>query len=356
MRAFRVSPEKTSGKSIRTAVAVLQAGGIVAFPTETVYGLCVDPANEKAVRRLYELKGRDADKACAHLIRGRQDAEQLSGGLPPPAARLADAFWPGPLTLVVPGLEQATIGLRYSSVPLARALPRAFAGPLLQTSANRSGKPAALNPAGILKAFPEGVDLVLDAGRTPGGEASTVVDCNGPVFRILREAAITAEEIEAEAVERILIVCTGNICRSPTAEVMVRDRLAARLELSPSELSRHAFEVSSCGTQGWEGAPATAEAFRAAKTLGYDLNPHEGRLCSPEILGSSHRVWVMGHAHRDELRPYFQDRPEALELYDPTGEDVQDPYQQPRRIYKRVAKKLDEIAAARVNQLVPGVA
>ncbi|MHC4449152.1 MAG: L-threonylcarbamoyladenylate synthase, partial [Planctomycetota bacterium] len=347
---------KTSGKSIRTAVAVLQAGGIVAFPTETVYGLCVDPANEKAVRRLYELKGRATAKACAHLIGGRQDAEELSGGLPAPAARLADAFWPGPLTLVVPGREQEKIGLRFSSVPLARALPRAFAGPLLQTSANRSGEPAALNPAGILKAFADGVDLVLDAGRTPGGEASTVVDCDGPVFRVVREAAITAEEIEAEAVERILIVCTGNICRSPTAEVMVRDRLAARLDLPSCQLARHAFEISSCGTHGWEGSPATAEAFRAAKALGYDLEPHEGRLCAPEILGSSHRVWVMEQSHWDELRPYFQERPDVLEFYDPAGEDVQDPYQQPRRIYKKVAKKMDEIAATRVNQLVPGVA
>ncbi|MHC4939936.1 MAG: L-threonylcarbamoyladenylate synthase [Planctomycetota bacterium] len=356
MRAFRVTLDKTSGKSIRSAVAVLRDGGIVAFPTETVYGLCVDPENADAVRRLFELKGRDVSKGCAHLIGSRRDADQLTGGLPPPAQRLADAFWPGALTLVVPGRGDGTVGLRFSSIPLARALPREYGAPLLQTSANRSGEPAALNAAGILQSFSDGIDLVLDAGRTPGGAASTVVACEGPVFRVLREAAIPAEEIREHAIGRILLVCTGNICRSPTAAVMLRDRLARRLEMSVDELEQHAFEVTSCGTHGWQGSPATAEAYRTAKALGYDLDAHEGRLCTPEILGASHRVWAMEREHIDELRAYFQERPEALELFDPAGEDVPDPFRQSRRVYKKVAKMLDAIAGQRVDELVPVVA
>jgi len=352
VRAFRVSTNKTSGKSIRTAVAVLQAGGIVAFPTETVYGLCVDPANAQAVARLYALKGRDADKACAYLVGGQQEAHALAGGLPPPAERLADAFWPGPLTLVVPGKE-GRVGLRFSSIALARALPRSFGGPLLQTSANRSGEPAALNAAGIARTLAGGVDLVLDAGRAPGGTASTVVDCEGPVFRILREGAVPAAEIEQIASERILLVCTGNICRSPIAEAMVRDGLAERLGMPAGELARHAFSVSSCGTAGWEDSPATPEAVAAAKALGHAISAHRGRLCTPEILGASHRVWVMTRAHRQELKNYFQERPEALAPFDPGGEDVPDPFQQSRRTYKQVAKKLAGIAERRVRELVP---
>lgn len=355
MRAYRVSTRKTSGKSIRTAVTLLRAGAIVAFPTETVYGLCVDPSNPRAVERLYRLKGRDASKACAHLIGSRADIESLVPRLPPPADRLADAFWPGPLTLVVPGADGGTIGLRFSSIPLARALPRAFGGPLLQTSANRSGEPAALNAPAIVKSLGGGVDLVLDAGLLKGGVASTVVSCEGPTYRILREGAIPAAEIEQAASERILIVCTGNICRSPLAEVMLRDSLAVALGMPPADLSRHAFTISSAGTAGWEGSPATPQAKQVAAALGFDLRDHAGRICTPELLGASHRVWAMTRAHLAELRNYFQDRPDALELFDPSGQDVPDPFRRSRRVYRKVAEQIQSIVEQRVRELVPGL-
>jgi len=355
VRAYRVSPQKTSGKSIQAAVTLLRAGGIIAFPTETVYGLCVDPGNPRAVERLYRLKGRQASKACAHLIGSRKDADALAPRLPPPAARLADAFWPGPLTLVVPGAGGERIGLRFSSVPLARALPRAFGAPLLQTSANRSGEPAALNAAGIVQTLRGGVDLVLDAGLLRGGVASTVVECDGPQYRILREGAVPAADIEHAASERILIVCTGNICRSPIAEVMLRDLLAARLGIPPAELGRRAFAIASCGTAGWEGSPATPQAKQAAKALGFDLEAHAGRLCTPEMLGASDRVWTMTRAHLQELRNYFQDRPHAIELFDPSGEDVPDPFRRSRRVYRQVAEQIRAIVDERVRALVPGL-
>ncbi|MEM8885824.1 MAG: L-threonylcarbamoyladenylate synthase [Planctomycetota bacterium] len=348
MRAFRVDLKKTSGKSLEVAATVLRAGGIVAFPTETVYGLCVDAGNPKAVEKLYDLKGREGAKACAHLVGSRRDAEELVSGLPAPAARLADAFWPGPLTLVVPDPEGVTVGLRYSSVPLARALARTFGGPLLQTSANRSGHPAALNASGVLLALPRGVDLVLDAGRVPGGEASTVVLCDEYRFEVLREGAIPTEDVERVARERILVVCTGNICRSPIAEEMLRVML--------DERAPGAFEISSCGTHGWDDAPAAPEAEKAARAAGYDITAHRGRASDPEMLGSAHRVYVMARHHLDALRDYFQDRPDALQLFDPGGDDVEDPYQKSKRVFRQVTERIEELARLRATELVPDVA
>jgi L-threonylcarbamoyladenylate synthase len=353
VRAFRVTANKTSGKSITTAISVLQAGGIVAFPTETVYGLCVDPANADAVARLYALKGRDGVKASAHLISDRKQASVLADGLPPPAARLAHAFWPGPLTLVVPAARGGTIGLRLSSVALARALVRGVGRPLLQTSANRSGEPAALNASGVFRSFGEGVDLILDAGRVTGGTSSTVVECQGPTFHVVRESAISAAEIEAIAVERIVIACTGNICRSPLAEEILRTELAKRLAMTTQEMSERAFSISSCGTQGWEDSPAAAESVRSAQELGYDLGAHRGAVCTPELMGNAHRVWVMSEAHLDDLRLHFQDRPGVLALFNPAGDSVEDPYKKSRRVFRRIAKEIQALARLRAAELVP---
>ncbi|MHC4953755.1 MAG: L-threonylcarbamoyladenylate synthase [Planctomycetota bacterium] len=351
MRAFQVPTNKTEGKSLRTAVAVLRAGGIVAFPTETVYGICVDPGNEAAVRRLYELKGRDGDKACAYLLGEAEDARLLAPDLPPNARRLAEAFWPGPLTLVVPGSKKSRVGLRLSSIPLARALARQFGGPLLQSSANRSGHPAALNAAGLVSSLGEGVDLLLNAGRVEGGASSTVVACTETGFKILREGAIPAEEIESTAVERVLVVCTGNICRSPMAAHMLVQLSAEALKCAPDELPRRALDISSCGTHGWDDATATPEAERAAKELGYDLSEHRSRPFDLTLLGTAHRVWCMESHHVAELEPYFQERPGVLELFDPDGGNVPDPFRRSMRTYRKVAKRIEAISRARATEL-----
>lgn len=354
VRAFRISLEKTEGNSIRTAAEVLRTGGIVAFPTETVYGLCVDGNNAGAVEKLYALKGRDAGKACAHLLGDLRQASQLVNLLPDAADRLVRSFWPGPLTLVVPDKSGHRVGLRLPAVPLARALAREFGGPLLQTSANRSGRPAALNGAGVAQAFGEGVDLLLDAGRTPGGVSSTVVLCDGGTFEILRAGAIPPDEIEDAAVERIVVVCTGNICRSPTAEYMLRKIAAQELECAAEELSRRAVSFSSCGTHGWNAAPATEEAIRVARVLGYDLTPHASRPVDPAILGTATRVWCMEADHMREIEPYFQERREALALFDPDGGSVQDPFRRSMRVYRKIAKRIEALARRRVAQLLQG--
>ncbi|HYK94554.1 MAG TPA: L-threonylcarbamoyladenylate synthase [Candidatus Dormibacteraeota bacterium] len=194
------------------AVRVLAAGGIVAVPTDTVYGIAVALATPGGIERLFAAKSRPPDKAIALLL---ADVEQASdiGVLSGSATRLARAFWPGGLTLVVErrtdrpmpaaltGGELApgaipTVGLRVPAHDAPRALARAL-GPLPTTSANRSGEPELRDAEAIEAELGAALDLILDGGPSIGGPASTVVDCTGAQVTILRAGAIPAAAIEA---------------------------------------------------------------------------------------------------------------------------------------------------------------
>jgi L-threonylcarbamoyladenylate synthase len=192
------------------AVRVLEAGGIVAVPTDTVYGVAVALSTPGGIERLFAAKSRPPDKAIALLLGDVAQAGDI-GVLSPSAEALARAFWPGGLTLVVrrrtdralpaalTGGELApgaipTVGLRVPAHDAPRALALAL-GPLPTTSANRSGEPELRDAAAIEAELGGALDLILDGGPSVGGPASTVVDATGDVVRILRAGAISADAI-----------------------------------------------------------------------------------------------------------------------------------------------------------------
>jgi L-threonylcarbamoyladenylate synthase len=190
--------------AIPRALEVLRAGGIVAFPTDTVYGLGALAFDVAGIERLYDAKGREHTKAIAVLIADPGELSKVASSVGEQAARLTAEFWPGPLTLVVPKLTSLpgtlspndTIGVRVPDHAAARAL-LAAAGPMAVTSANRSGGPNARTAAEVLVQLDGRVELVLDGGQTPGDTPSTVVDLTGAAPKMLRigpisEAAITA--------------------------------------------------------------------------------------------------------------------------------------------------------------------
>jgi L-threonylcarbamoyladenylate synthase len=175
-------------QTMATAAQVLSQGGIVGFPTDTLYGLAVDPRNERAVHRLCRLKGRQDSSPIPLIAADRAQVEQHAGLLAPLGRRLADAFWPGPLTLVVPawlGLARGVSGLgdrvaiRVPNHVVACELARQAGHPVTSTSANRSGEPAPATVDEFIEILGGGIDLVLDAGPTPGGLPSTIVDVTG---------------------------------------------------------------------------------------------------------------------------------------------------------------------------------
>jgi L-threonylcarbamoyladenylate synthase len=185
------------------AVDVLQHGGLVAFPTDTVYGLAALPFKEEYVEGLFSAKGRNNTRAIAILIGDYEDLKQVVDEFDATSSRLAHHFWPGPLTLIVPklaGLPEAispdrTIGVRMPDHPVALALLRKI-GPLAVTSANISGQENANSAEEVYKQLNGRVHLILDGGRTSGGIPSTVVNCTSSPPTILREGPISLEKIE----------------------------------------------------------------------------------------------------------------------------------------------------------------
>jgi L-threonylcarbamoyladenylate synthase len=190
--------------AIPHAVDVLHHGGLVAFPTDTVYGLGAWPFDPKMLERLFVVKGRNHTKAIAVLLGQASDLDRVSLSPNETARRLAKALWPGPVTLIVPrhpGLPEsiapsATIGVRIPDHPIALKLLQ-MTGPLAVTSANLSGKSNALTARQVNTQLKNRIHLILDGGRTPGGVPSTVVDCTTSQPKILRPGPITLAKLEA---------------------------------------------------------------------------------------------------------------------------------------------------------------
>lgn len=193
-----------SDQSIAEAIGALRRGGLVAIPTDTVYGLAAELWNEQAVARIYAAKGRPEIKAIPVLLSGVEALPEVAQPAPDFVLELARRFWPGPLTVVLPRRPEipevvsptATIGVRVPDQAFAREL-LAAAGPLAVTSANRSGRPGARTASEVLAELGDSIELVVDGGRTPGGVPSTVVDCTESRPRLLREGPISLEQIEA---------------------------------------------------------------------------------------------------------------------------------------------------------------
>ncbi len=185
----------SKGKDIERAAGLLAAGRLVAFPTETVYGLGARSDDESAVGKLYRVKGRPAGKKAAILVPDIEFAEKYVSGLSSRAVRLAEEFWPGPLTLVVPAGGNAYEGLRCPDCRPVLEMLRLGDVPVTAPSANLSGSPPALSAGEVLDVFEGKINAVLDGGRCGLGRASTVVRVTDHKIEMLREGPVTEEAI-----------------------------------------------------------------------------------------------------------------------------------------------------------------
>ncbi len=264
--------------AVERAAHTLAAGGLVAFPTETVYGLGADATNGAAVARLYDAKGRPSfNPLIAHVADAA--AARALARFPPGAKRLASAFWPGPLTLVLPKLAQCpvaelatagldTIAVRVPSHPLARAILLAFGRPVVAPSANRSGHVSPTTAQHVLADLRGRIELIVDGGPTPMGLESTIVAClDRPV--LLRPGALTRADIEREvalAEAPPSVASPANVDEVPIAPGALASHYAPRARLRLDAGAERAAAVLNLSRRG-DLIEAAANLFSHLRAL-----------------------------------------------------------------------------------------
>lgn len=203
-KIYTINPRDPEPDVVSEAVFFLKQGEVVAYPTETFYGLGVDVTNEKAIKKLYELKRRDYSLPIAILVSDKPMLEEYADRVPEPANSLIKAFWPGPLTILFPAGRKISkslttntgkIGIRISSHPVATAIVRGLGRPITTTSANLSGYPPSLNTKHIQKYFKDRIGCIIDGGESEPSRGSTVVDISDETMAIVRDGAVAPDKV-----------------------------------------------------------------------------------------------------------------------------------------------------------------
>jgi len=355
-------------EAVREAAAALAGGALVVFPTETVYGVGASAVHHEAIAALDALKTRAPDKPYALHLAGPEEATRYAGPLSPLTERLIRKTWPGPLALVVPdrrpkdadtgGLIEegiyynGTVGLRCPSDSVGRAILRAAGVPVAASSANAAGRPPPREAREALAEFDGKVSLIVDAGPTAYARPSTVVRVReDDSYEILREGAITARRVRRLARTRLLVVCTGNLCRSPMAVGLAKKMLADRLGCDPEELEDRGLEIASCGTGAGGDQPASTNAVETMREEGIDVRHHRSRPMTVDSLLAADYIWVMTRGHLEAVAALAPEVANRAVLIDPDGKDVSDPMRGDLAAYQACARHLERAVAHRIQEI-----
>ncbi|HKZ71477.1 MAG TPA: L-threonylcarbamoyladenylate synthase [Nitrospirota bacterium] len=206
MQIIKIDQSDPDPVVVSEIAGLLKSGAVIAFPTDTYYGLGVDIDNDEAIKKIFAIKGRPYNQPILILISDRKDLKPLISrrGVPVFADRLMDKFWPGPLTIVFHASEGMSeiltgsagkIGIRLPAHPFCRSLVRELGRPLTATSANISGKPSLCSPSDVRDAIGDRIDALVDGGMTQGGAVSTVIDATGAELVMIREGVISEGQL-----------------------------------------------------------------------------------------------------------------------------------------------------------------
>jgi len=285
-----INPSFPDLNAIVRCANVIRKGGLVIFPTETVYGIAADYNNADAIKRLREVKQRADDKPFSILISQKGLISNYTSSTNPGIYKLIDAYWPGPLTVVVPAREgEGTIGVRMPDHPIALKLVQESQCTIAAPSANLEGHPPPSTCEEALKDLDGLVDVAINGGDAKYKTSSSVVDMTQDPPKVLRPGVIKQEDIDKIFHRKsVLFVCTGNSCRSVMAEYLLRDFVRGRNDV----------EVGSAGIGVFIQATASAETISVLKEEGIDAKAHLSRSLTSIMLKKADLIFVMTRMHR----------------------------------------------------------
>jgi tRNA threonylcarbamoyl adenosine modification protein (Sua5/YciO/YrdC/YwlC family) len=328
MRKVSVDVHTLDYSLIEEAADIISQGGVVALPTETVYGLAARADKEEVVDRLYRIKDRPRDRAFTFVVGSVEKAlEEYFSTLPPFGYRLIEKHWPGPLTIVYYNKNGEKIGVRVPSHIVTREVLKRISFPVYLPSANISGEKEATTASEVETTFADKIDMVVDGGSCEYCRSSTVVDLTRYPFQVLREGVVAEQDIiSVFARKRILFVCTGNTCRSPMAEFLLKKMLA---EERPYFNER--YEIISRGIYAFTGTPASPIVVDILREKeGIDARSFRARKLDRFIILSSDYIFTMEDSQENyitAIEPTVEGRLFNLKKFLPSEEenDIPDP-------------------------------
>ena len=368
-KVLKLDAGDVDSEKIREAAELIDAGGLVAFPTETVYGIACRVESE-SLARLDNLKGRTAGKYYTLHIAHKDNVNRYVPAIGLRAQKLIDNTWPGPLTIVFVLDEQDietqrtnlktdvfknlcrdnSIGIRCPDNAVASALLHQTNSPVVAPSANMTGKPPAVDADQVIGHLSGQIELLLDAGPCRYRENSTVVKIGKKEMEVLRTGRYSQRQLHDLSEVKFLFVCTGNTCRSPMAEGIFRKYLAEKLRCNVDGLGALGYKVTSAGIMSSTGFPASLEAVKACAVEGIDIGAHRNKGLSRELIIESDFIFAIERLHAERIVALEPSAAEKCSLLaEPKG--IPDPIGHPQEYYDCCAQTIVAAVRRRLDEL-----
>jgi len=344
---------------VHRVVQALVEGKVVALPTETVYIAAASGLADRAVQRLLAIRQGKLDGPATLAVRSMEEVLDYVPRLPQVGQRLARRCWPGPVTLQLadahpesaihrlpPRVKEALVAdgeirVRVPAHDTVLSVLRLLAGPVVMIGAHRAADEASVTAQDVIRALDAEVDVILDDGRCKFAQRSSIVRVDDKGFSVVRQGVFNEMNLKRLASFMVVLVCTGNTCRSPMAEALLKKRLADRLGCKIQELDDRGIVVMSAGISAPPGGRAAAEAVQTMQERQLDLAQHESQPLSERLVKFADCIITMTGGHRDAILQAWPEAESRVHMISRGKGDVADPIGGPIELYRRCAEQLD---------------